>query len=103
MEDPGTPEENGGEMTLEEAVTQLKALQAEMQKEKQERERHDGKTEDDTPENLKSLAQALWDTIVPPNFKMPHLPTFDGKSDPLEHLMAVSTQTAIIGAEEHLK
>ncbi|GAU10882.1 hypothetical protein TSUD_425680, partial [Trifolium subterraneum] len=30
-------------------------------------------------------------------------PTFEGKTDPLEHLMAVGTQTAIIGAEEHLK
>jgi hypothetical protein len=35
--------------------------------------------------------------------KTPHLPTFDGKSDPSEHLMAVGTQTVIIGASDHLK
>ncbi|PNX76427.1 gag-pol polyprotein [Trifolium pratense] len=30
-------------------------------------------------------------------------PSFDGKTDPLEHLMVVGTQTAIINALEHLK
>ncbi|GAU43828.1 hypothetical protein TSUD_399210 [Trifolium subterraneum] len=33
----------------------------------------------------------------------PHLPTFDGKTNPVEHLMVVGTQTAIIGAPEHLR
>ncbi|MCI43390.1 hypothetical protein A2U01_0064627, partial [Trifolium medium] len=68
-----------------------------------ERERQKEKTDDDTPETSQPLAQNLWETQVPPNFKIPHLPTFDGKIDPLEHLMAIGTQTAIIGAEEHLK
>jgi hypothetical protein len=54
-------------------------------------------------EDSQPLAQALWDAQVPANFKIPQLPSFDGKTDPLEHLMAVGTQTAIIGAEEHLK
>ncbi|GAU44770.1 hypothetical protein TSUD_138820 [Trifolium subterraneum] len=49
------------------------------------------------------LRQSLWDSKVPDNFKSPHLPTFDGKTDPVEHLMAVGTQTAIIGAPEHLR
>ncbi|GAU24687.1 hypothetical protein TSUD_322950 [Trifolium subterraneum] len=40
---------------------------------------------------------------VPDYFKSPHLPTFDGKTGPLEHLMAVGTQTAIIGGPEHLR
>ncbi|MCI52690.1 hypothetical protein A2U01_0073936, partial [Trifolium medium] len=48
-------------------------------------------------------AQALWDAPVPENFKIPNLPTFEGRTDPLEHLMAVGTQLAIIGATEHLK
>ncbi|MCI40553.1 hypothetical protein A2U01_0061786, partial [Trifolium medium] len=69
----------------------------------QERERQGDKSDDDTPETSQPLAQDLWDTQVPPNFKIHHLPTFDGKTDPLEHLMAVGTQTSIIGAEEHLK
>ncbi|WJX40224.1 hypothetical protein P8452_27723 [Trifolium repens] len=49
------------------------------------------------------LSQTLRDAKVPENFMSPHLPTFDGKSDPSEHLMAVGTQTAIIGASYHLK
>ncbi|MCI64122.1 hypothetical protein A2U01_0085379, partial [Trifolium medium] len=69
----------------------------------QEREHHDAKSVDDTPKTSQPLDQALWDTQVTPNFKIPHLPTFDGKTDPLEHLMAVGTQTSIIGATEHLK
>ncbi|GAU48798.1 hypothetical protein TSUD_81470 [Trifolium subterraneum] len=59
--------------------------------------------ETESDEDTLEESQALWDTQVPPNFKIPHLPTFDGKTDPLEHLMAVGTQTSIIGAEEHLK
>ncbi|GAU33133.1 hypothetical protein TSUD_363340 [Trifolium subterraneum] len=51
----------------------------------------------------KPLRQSLWDSKVPDNFKSPHLPTFDGKTDPVEHLMVVGTQTAIIGAPEHLR
>ncbi|GAU33301.1 hypothetical protein TSUD_279790 [Trifolium subterraneum] len=49
------------------------------------------------------LRQSLWDSKVPENFKSPHLPTFDGKTDPVEHLLAMGTQTAIIGAPEHLR
>jgi hypothetical protein len=63
-------------------------------------------TDDELEEELedpKSLAQEIWDTHVPENFKSLHLPTFDGKSDPLEHLIAVSTQPAIIEVAEPLK
>ncbi|CAJ2642757.1 uncharacterized protein LOC123899916 [Trifolium pratense] len=108
MEDPATPDENGGGMTLEQAVQAFRALQEEVQKERQEREKQEKEKKEESPEEgvqetAQPLAQELWDTAVPPNLKMPHLPSFDGKSDPLEHLMAVNTQTAIIGADEHLK
>ncbi|MCI94452.1 hypothetical protein A2U01_0115750, partial [Trifolium medium] len=53
--------------------------------------------EEDEIINSQPLAQALWNARVPENFKTPHLPVFYGKSDPSEHLMAVGTQTAIIG------
>jgi hypothetical protein len=52
-------------------------------------------TDDELVEELeepRSLAHAIWDAHVPENFKSPHLPTFDGKSNPLEHLIAVATQ-----------
>jgi hypothetical protein len=71
-----------------------------MGKEKADKEdNHD----EDKINDSQPLAQALWDAKVPKNFKTPHLPTFDGKTDPSEHLMAVGTQTAIIGATYHLK
>jgi hypothetical protein len=49
------------------------------------------------------LVQALWDAQVPANFKILQLPSFDSKTDPLEHLMAVRTQTSTIKAEKPLK
>jgi hypothetical protein len=56
------------------------------------------KPEIDTPDDTKDvmvvtqpLAQALWEAPVLDNFKIPSLPTFKGKTDSLEHLMAVGT------------
>jgi hypothetical protein len=49
------------------------------------------------------LAEELWKNPIPENLKIPNLPSFDGKTDPLEHLMAVWTQMALIGAAEPLK
>jgi hypothetical protein len=63
----------------------------------------DDNREEDEITDAQPLSQALWDARVPENFKTPHLQSFDGKSDPSEHLMAVATQTAIIGAADHLK
>jgi hypothetical protein len=71
-----------------------------MDKEKADKE--DNNDEDEFSDS-QPLSQALWDAKVLENFKTPNLPTFDGKSDPSEHLMAVGTQTAIIGAADHLK
>ncbi|MCI42139.1 hypothetical protein A2U01_0063375, partial [Trifolium medium] len=85
------------------AISALRNLQAKVNTMEQEREYHETETEKEALEDSQPLTQALWETQVPPNFKIPHLPTFDGKTDPLEHLMAVGTQTSIIGAEEHLK
>ncbi|MCI57815.1 hypothetical protein A2U01_0079066, partial [Trifolium medium] len=78
-------------MTLEQVVNALHNLQAKVLNMEQERERQGAKSDDDAQETSQPLAQALWDTQVPPNFKIPHLPTFDGKTDPLEHLMTVGT------------
>ncbi|MCI15326.1 hypothetical protein A2U01_0036464, partial [Trifolium medium] len=103
MDATPSPDKNGRGMTLEQAVNALHNLQAKVLNMEQEREHHGAKSDDDTLETLQPLAQSLWDTQVPPNFKIPHLPTFDRKTGPLEHLMAVGTQTSIIGAKEHLK
>ncbi|GAU46524.1 hypothetical protein TSUD_402540 [Trifolium subterraneum] len=99
------PNNDGGPgMNLQAAVGEINPLKAKMiamEQEKaaeKEEEAELGNIQDSQP-----LAQALWDAQIPTNFKIPQLPTFEGKTDPLEHLMAVGTQTAIIGAEEHLK
>jgi hypothetical protein len=89
---------------LQAAIGEIRRLQAEVAEIQKEKADEVAKTaEEENIEVSQPLAQQLWDAQVPPNFKIPQLPSFDGKSDPLEHLMAVGTQTAIIGAEEHLK
>jgi hypothetical protein len=90
-------------MTLTEAVAEIRRLQAKvatMDKEKADKEDN---YEEDEITNSQPLSQMLWDANVSDNFKTPHLPYFDGKSDPSEHLMVVGTQTAIIGTTDHLK
>jgi hypothetical protein len=86
------PSEN--HITLTETVAELRRMQArviEIDKEKANKE--DAQEEELT--DSQPLSQALWDAKVPDNFRTPHLPTFDGKYDPTEHLMAVGTQTSI--------
>ncbi|GAU30548.1 hypothetical protein TSUD_65580 [Trifolium subterraneum] len=103
-----TSNDGGSGMNLQAAVGEInrrKAKMTAMEQEKaaeKEKEREE-EAELDNIQDSQPLAQALWDAQVPANFKIPQLPTFEGKTDPLEHLMAVGTQTAIIGAEEHLK
>ena len=102
----GTPNHGTGtgtNMTLTDAVNELRRLQARVTSLDQEKADKGNEDNDDEINDSQPLAQALWDARVPENFKTPHLPTFDGKTDPSEHLMAVGTQTAIIGAADHLK
>ncbi|KAK2391050.1 hypothetical protein QL285_064544 [Trifolium repens] len=94
---------HGSGMTLTEAVSELRRLQAQIPTLSQEKANKESDQDEDQINDSQPLAQDLWDARVPENFKTPHLPKFDGKTDPTEHLMAVGTQTAIIGAAEHLK
>jgi hypothetical protein len=102
-----TPNDNQA-TTLQQAIGEIRRLQskvAEIQKEREEEREAEANHESDEEkfESSQPLVQALWDAQVPANFKIHELPSFDGKTDPLEHLMAVGTQTSIIGAEEHFK
>ncbi|WJX67582.1 hypothetical protein P8452_52038 [Trifolium repens] len=90
-------------MTLTEAVNELRRLQAKVTTMDQEKANKENDNDEDEINDSQPLAQIRWDARVPENFKTPHLPAFDGKTDPLEHPMAVGTQTAIIGATDHLK
>ncbi|GAU40667.1 hypothetical protein TSUD_397790 [Trifolium subterraneum] len=96
---------DGGPATnLQAAVGKINRLKAKMTAMEQEKAAEiEEEAELDNIQDSQPLAQALWDAQVPANFKIPQLPTFEGKTDPLEHLMAVDTQTAIKGVEEHLK
>jgi hypothetical protein len=101
-----TPNDNHSS-TLQQAMGEIRRLQskvAEIQKEREEeKEAEANQDSEEEVEDSQPLVQALWDAQVPANFKIPQLPSFDGKTDPLEHLMAVGTHTTIIGVEEHLK
>ncbi|KAK2436654.1 hypothetical protein QL285_021634 [Trifolium repens] len=94
---------HGAGMTLTEAVNEIRRLQAKVTTMDQEKANKEDNHEEDEINDSQPLAQTLWDARVPKNFKTPHLPTFDRKTDPSEHLMAVGTQTAIIGAADQLK
>ncbi|PNX62842.1 hypothetical protein L195_g061334, partial [Trifolium pratense] len=83
--------------------TQIAAIEAERVQEKEKAKMISEEEEGESVMDAQPLAQHLWDTQVLEAIKVPHLPSFDGKTDPLEHLMAVGTQTAIINAPEHLK
>ncbi|CAJ2667557.1 unnamed protein product, partial [Trifolium pratense] len=83
--------------------TQIAAIEAERTHEKEKAKMISEEEEGESIMDVQPLAQHLWDTQVMEAIKVPHLPTFDGKTDPREHLMAIGTQTAIINAPEHLK
>jgi hypothetical protein len=78
-------------MMLTEAVVEIRCLQAKVATMDKEKADQEDNHEDDEITNSQPLSQTLWDAKVPENFKTPHLPTFDEKSDPSEHLMAMGT------------
>ncbi|GAU16655.1 hypothetical protein TSUD_326050 [Trifolium subterraneum] len=94
---------NHGSPSLQVAMEEIRSLQKKVTTMEKERVEQDLDSEDESLIESQPLRQSLWDSKVPENFKSPHLPTFDGKTYPVEHLMAVGTQTAIIGAPEHLR
>jgi hypothetical protein len=90
-------------MTLTEAVTEIKRLQVKVTTMDKEKANKEDNREEDEITDSQPMSQALWDVKVPDNFKTLHLPSCDEKYDPSNHLMAVGTQTTIIGATDHLK
>lgn len=55
------------------------------------------------PLDPQPLAESIWEYTMPENLKPPHLPSFDGKIDPQEHIIVVNNQKAIIGASNSPK
>ncbi|GAU37228.1 hypothetical protein TSUD_375300 [Trifolium subterraneum] len=94
---------HGNSPSIQVAMEEIRILQKKVTTMEKERAEQNVDSDDESLIESQPLRQSLWDFKVPDNFKSPHLPTFDGKTDPVEHLMAVGTQTAIIGALEHLR
>ena len=62
----------------------------------------EGDAEED-PLNSQSLSKSIWDDQVPENFKPPLLVSFNGKTYPHEHIIAMSHQMAIVRVSDSLK
>ncbi|MCI62636.1 hypothetical protein A2U01_0083893, partial [Trifolium medium] len=69
--------------TVEELQRSNQELRDQMANIEQEIQYADEEEEEDVLES-QSLAEEFWDAPVPENFKIRSLPTFDGKTDPLE-------------------
>ncbi|GAU48567.1 hypothetical protein TSUD_137520 [Trifolium subterraneum] len=94
---------HGNSPSIQVAMEEIGSLQKKVTTMEKERAEQNVDSDDESLIESQPLRQSLWDSKVPDNIKSPHLPTFDGKTDPVEHLMAVGTQTAIIRAPEHLR
>jgi len=94
--------------SLRTQLAQLKehneALQASMetiqQKQQEKDESHHGEMDDPEPQPLLS---EIWGAPILESFKPPHLSSFDGKSDPMEHAITFNTRMAVVGATDSLK
>jgi len=95
--------------TLRTQLTQLRdqneALQASMEtiQQKQQEEKvksHHGEMDNPEPQ---PLSTEIWMAPILENFKPPHLSSFDGKSDPMEHVTAFNTRMAFAGEPDSLK
>ncbi|MCI55392.1 hypothetical protein A2U01_0076642, partial [Trifolium medium] len=83
---------NNHATTLQAAVQEIQRLQRQMASfeadKAQERERARLAAQEEegiAVVDSQPLAQALWETQVLDGFKAPHLPSFDGNTDPVEH------------------
>lgn len=47
--------------------------------------------------DYKPLSEAIWDDQLPENFKPSSLMSFNGKTDPREHIIAINSQISIVG------
>ncbi|GAU43891.1 hypothetical protein TSUD_399390 [Trifolium subterraneum] len=72
-----------------------RSLQRKVTTMEKEQAEQNADSEDESLIESQPLRQSLWDSKVLDNFKSPHLPTFDGKTDPVEHLMARSNNYGV--------
>lgn len=53
--------------------------------------------------DLQSLTAEISDALIPGNLKPTSVVSFDGNSDPREHVITIIIQMDIIGVDESLK
>ena len=80
---------------------QNEALQDSMQTLQQQSQVEDEQEEEEL--EPQPLSHEIWEDQVPENFKPPSLTSYDGKTDPQEHIIAVSNQMAIVAPSDSLK
>ena len=49
------------------------------------------------------LSVEIWNAPIQDNFKPPHLATFDGRGDPMEHVTAFNNRMVVVEAADSLK
>ncbi|XP_024632850.1 uncharacterized protein [Medicago truncatula] len=99
-----TPEEA---QTMRSQIAQLleqnEALLASVETIQQQQEKadsHHGELDEPEPQ---PFSTEIWNAPVPDNFKPPHLPTFNGRGDPSEHVTVFNTRMSVYGVADSLK
>jgi len=76
----------------------LETIQQKQQEEKDES--HHDEMNDPEPQ---PLSAEIWGAPVPENIKSSHFSSFDGKSDPMEHVTVFNTRMAVVSTPDSLK
>ncbi|KEH42378.1 hypothetical protein MTR_1g068935 [Medicago truncatula] len=83
---------------------QNEALHASMESiQQQQHDKDEGHQDEIGDLDPQPLSAEIWNAPVPENFNSPPLSSFDGKSDPAQHITAFNTQMTIVGTPESLK
>jgi len=86
-------------------IEQNESLQASVEMIQQEQLQEKTGSHNGDPVELEPqpLSTEIWNAPVPNNFKPPHLSTFDGRGDPMEHVTSFNTRMTVVGAADSLK
>ncbi|XP_039687900.1 uncharacterized protein [Medicago truncatula] len=86
---------------LEQNEALLASVETIQQQQMQERtDSHHGELDEPEPQ---PFSAEIWNAPVPENFKPPHLPTFNGRGDPSEHVTVFNTRMSVYGVADSLK
>ncbi|XP_039687770.1 uncharacterized protein [Medicago truncatula] len=88
-------------LLLEQNEALLASVETIQQVQQQEKtDSHHGDLDEPEPQ---PFSAKIWNAPVPDNFKPPHLPTFDGRGDPSEHVTVFNTRMSVYGVADSLK